>query len=158
MISTPTAMLSFSSRASGSLRRCFSTSPTSRALTPDGKVILNRYSRTVTAPKSQGASQVGFEARTSSYFPSFSPQLFGFPTRSRPISPFNRFGFAVEMIAQMLIHPLVLTIFFFDLYRPCSTRLKESTRNPTSTRPWLELLPSGELPRLLSSLGPISTC
>ncbi|KAL7415467.1 dihydroxy-acid dehydratase [Mrakia frigida] len=50
-------MLPFSSRASSSLRRCFSTSATTRALSPGGKVIMNRYSRTVTGPKDQGASQ-----------------------------------------------------------------------------------------------------
>jgi hypothetical protein len=63
------AMFPLSARASSSsVCRSFCTSPCARApqnaLSPpvfpnDPKVVLNRYSRAVTASKSQGASQVG---------------------------------------------------------------------------------------------------
>lgn len=51
---------SASSRATASMmmRRSISSTPVVRAMPADGKVIMNRYSRTVTQPKSQGASQV----------------------------------------------------------------------------------------------------
>lgn len=99
---------------------------------------MNRYSQNVTKPKSQGASQVSFEAHP--FLPRAS--TFGLPAPAHLPPASNRFGPAPQKVLQMLTSLFA----FYNLYRLCSTRLKELIRNPTSTRPWLGLRPSGKLP------------